>query len=62
MELNLTPTINTLTLDMRMELPPLYYTYLQGKKRKKSYVHFNFCPFCGKRNMPVSVQAELKDL
>lgn len=30
-------------------LPPLRYSYMDGKKRKKSYVTFNFCPFCGKR-------------
>lgn len=29
-------------------LPPLYYTYGPGKKRKRSHVVFNFCPFCGK--------------
>lgn len=29
-------------------LPPLYYSYMQGKKRKKSYVTFLNCPFCGK--------------
>lgn len=29
-------------------LPPLYYTYKAGKKRKRSFVTFNFCPFCGK--------------
>lgn len=28
-------------------LPPLYYTYRSGKKRKRSFVVFNFCPFCG---------------
>jgi len=30
-------------------MPPLYYSYRDGKKRKKSYVTFNFCPFCGKK-------------
>jgi len=29
-------------------LPPLYYTYQAGKKRKRSHVTFNFCPFCGR--------------
>lgn len=29
-------------------LPPLYYTYKAGKKRKKSYVTYSFCPFCGR--------------
>lgn len=33
----------------RLALPPMYYTYMIGKKRKKSYVHFNYCPFCGTR-------------
>lgn len=30
-------------------LPPLYYSYKDGKKRKKSFVTFNFCPFCGQK-------------
>jgi len=29
-------------------LPPLEYSYPNGKKRSKGYVVFNFCPFCGK--------------
>lgn len=33
--------------EMGAGLPPLYYTYKSGKKRKRSYVTFNFCPFCG---------------
>ena len=47
--LDLKQTINTETLDLGTSLPPLYYSYRDGKKRKKSYVTFNFCPFCGKR-------------
>lgn len=31
-------------------LPPLYYKYRMGKKWKKSYVTFNYCPFCGAKN------------
>lgn len=34
--------------DMGAALAPLYYTYKAGKKRKRAYVTFNFCPFCGK--------------
>lgn len=34
--------------EMGAGLPPLYYHYKEGKKRKKSYVKFSFCPFCGK--------------
>lgn len=30
------------------DLAPLYYTYKARKKRKRSFVTFNFCPFCGK--------------
>ena len=51
-ELDLKMSINTVSLDIRMDLPPLYYSYAvkgkKGKRRKKSYVTFNFCPFCGK--------------
>jgi len=48
--LDLKQTINTETLDFGTSLPPLYYSYRDGKKRKKSYVTFNFCPFCGKKS------------
>lgn len=41
--------INMETLTLKAALPPLAYSYMAGKKRKKSYVTFNFCPFCGKR-------------
>jgi len=47
--LDLKQTINTETLDLGTSMPPLYYSYRDGKKRKKSYVTFNFCPFCGKK-------------
>jgi hypothetical protein len=34
--------------EMGAALAPLYYTYKPPKgKRKRSYVTFNFCPFCG---------------
>lgn len=36
-------------MDMGADIPPLYYRYRDGKKWKKSYVHFTFCPFCGKK-------------
>lgn len=35
-------------MKMGCVLPPLYYSYNAGRKRKKSYVTFSFCPFCGK--------------
>ena len=31
-------------------LPPLYYKYRAKGKWKKSYVTFNYCPFCGAKN------------
>lgn len=34
--------------EMSAALPPLYYTYRVGKKRRKTHVVFNFCPFCGR--------------
>ena len=47
-QLDLKTTINTTTMKMGAALPPLYYSYQPEKgKRKKSYVTFNFCPFCG---------------
>lgn len=48
--LELKQTINTETLELGEALPPLYYSHRDGKKWKKSYVHFAFCPFCGKRS------------
>lgn len=34
--------------DMGAALAPLYYTYKPSKgKRRRAYVTFNFCPFCG---------------
>ena len=50
-ELKLEQTINTKTLERGVAISPLYYTYrVLGKKRKKCYVPFNFCPFCGAKN------------
>ncbi len=46
-ELELKMSLNMNTFETRMDLPPLYYRYKLGKKRKKSFVAFNFCPFCG---------------
>lgn len=46
-ELDLKMTINTETLTPGVDIAPLYYHYQDGRKRKKSYVTFNFCPFCG---------------
>jgi hypothetical protein len=47
-ELDLKTTINLSSGKMGADLPPLGYRYAIGKKFKKSYVTFNFCPFCGK--------------
>ena len=49
-DLELKQTINSETLSLGTALPPLYYTYKAGKKTKRSYVTFNFCPFCGKKS------------
>lgn len=40
-------TINMKTFEVGTNLPPLDYTFKEGKKTKKSYVPFNYCPFCG---------------
>lgn len=45
--LDLKMYVNTKTFSMGSDLPPLNYSYMIGKKRKRSYVTFNFCPFCG---------------
>jgi hypothetical protein len=47
-ELELKLTVNLETGDTGAALAPLYYSYMVGKKRKRSYITFNFCPFCGK--------------
>lgn len=51
-ELQLVPTINIETGAMALSLPPLHFTYMEGKKKKKSLVEFNYCPFCGKKPEP----------
>lgn len=33
-----------------MALPPLNYRYKVGKQWRKSFVAFNYCPFCGKKD------------
>lgn len=47
-ELDLKTAIDVERLELSSAMPPLYYSYKAGKKRKTSYVKFNFCPFCGK--------------
>lgn len=49
--LELIHTINMKTFKERMAVPPLFYTYMDGKKKLRSYVKFNYCPFCGKKNI-----------
>lgn len=39
--------INMKTMKTEAGLPPLNYSYQEGKKWKKGYVAFLFCPFCG---------------
>lgn len=46
--LDLKQMINTETLSLITALPPLTYSYMEGKKRRKSYIVFNYCPFCGR--------------
>lgn len=47
-ELELKPFLHKPSMTLGTAMPPLYYTYFSGKNRKRSYVTFNFCPFCGK--------------
>ena len=46
-DLELAPTINVETGKTGSDFPPLRFTYLDGKKKKRSFVVFNYCPFCG---------------
>lgn len=48
-DFDLKATIDLETGQFGCALPPLVYHYMDGKKRKTSHVHFNFCPFCGKK-------------
>ena len=43
--------VNTETGKISPALPPLYFTYMDGRKKKKSYVHYPFCPFCGNKRV-----------
>lgn len=47
-DLDLVPYLDTEKYVTVPGLPPLFYHYTEGKKRKRSHVGFNFCPFCGK--------------
>lgn len=47
-ELELKMSIDMETFEQIPAIPPLYYSYLDKKKRKKSHVVFIYCPFCGK--------------
>lgn len=48
-ELELAQTIVPESGDTGVDLKPLYFTYREPgeKKRRRSYVDFNYCPFCG---------------
>lgn len=49
-DLDLKMAVNIQSGKMFTDLPPLYYHYFQGKKKKKGYMNFNYCPFCGKKD------------
>lgn len=51
-ELELKQAIDPETLSLGRAIPPLYFTYYSGKKRKRSFVVFTYCPFCGKKGSP----------
>lgn len=50
-ELELAPTVVPETGKTSAELNPLWFRYRDGKKKKRSYVSFNYCPFCGKKGV-----------
>lgn len=39
------------TGQVKAGLPPLKYSYMDGKKRKKSHFKFPFCGLCGKERL-----------
>lgn len=47
-ELDLSAWIDIETFQPTEGPHPLRYSFMEGKTRKKSYLKFNFCPFCGK--------------
>ena len=47
-EMELSMWLNMETMKSEAGLPPLKYSYMEGKKRKKSHVKFAYCGFCGK--------------
>jgi hypothetical protein len=55
-DVELVPTINIETGEIALSLQPLRFTHMQGKKKKRSHVTFNYCPFCGKKlgGLPVA--------
>lgn len=48
--LDLKQSIDMKTYEVSPALPPLYYSYRDGKKTKRSFLTFAFCPFCGRKN------------
>jgi hypothetical protein len=38
------------TFEMKPAIPPLVYRYSQNGKKKKGYIVFSFCPFCGRKS------------
>jgi hypothetical protein len=48
-EMELSMWLDMVTMKSNAGLPPLKYSYMEGKKRKKSHVRFLYCGFCGKR-------------
>lgn len=49
-ELELVPWVDLESGKTGTDLPPLYYTYREGKKKKRANLHFKYCPFCGKED------------
>jgi hypothetical protein len=41
-------SMNMKTGATKASFPPLYFAYFEGKKKKRSFFPFNFCPVCGK--------------
>jgi hypothetical protein len=48
-ELDLSFWTNLETGESEAGLQPLRYRWKEKGKTRRSYIHFNFCPFCGRR-------------
>lgn len=47
--LELKQQIDMKTFESSMALPPLFYCYTEGKKKKRGFFVFTYCPFCGEK-------------